>query len=777
MTTFVEFLDRFQDSMAQAVVDNYPPQYGPEDREKYDLSALKRRPMGAQGDAIRAVAKSLRTRAGTGVVGEMGTGKTNIAISAAYAAGMKRMVVVCPPHLVHKWKREIEITLPNVFAVIVERVSDLQQVAARPDDGKTVWVIVSRERSKLSYQWEPSFVMLPWSKWETVGIGYRKVKKVKKGVHTEIRTTDEKGYMKREPGPIIMVPCCPQCHQMIVNERTGSPIDIDDLRKKRRTCQGKVKQADGSMRHCHGALWTASRNGPRRYPLADWIGKKMRGYFDLAILDEAHEAKAKGSAQGIAYATIASSARRILTLTGTVFGGYSSTLFYLLYRFSPEFRQEFSWSDEQRWIDRYGIRETVTKRSKGEDGGEARYWGKSSKRREYETTRERPGLSPAALFHLIGNTVFISLPDVASNLPPYTETIRMIPMEATQAAAYRVFRQEMYQALKEALVSGSKRLLGAYLQSLLGYPERCYEPMAVEDPTDGSVIAHAPGLGHNQTYPKEQALVDLVLDERKQGRKVWVYITHTHKGETPLGKRLKEKLGQAGIRVAVLDSSSVPPDKREAWIQKQVEAGVEVIVSHPKSVATGLDLIAFPTMVYYQTEYSVYAMRQSSRRSWRIGQERDVKIVFFVYEGTLQAEALSLVAAKMKASLLVEGNLADDGLAALNDDSGDIFVQLAKRLNSATKSDAGTLERLFADMKQAEQDSLGILARDWSPDDCEPVVRTKIVELDLVTEPAPPAVVKQVTFDEFIRLHPPAAVVPKRSGKNEPPPGQMGFTF
>ena len=37
--------------------------------------------------------------------------------------------------------------------------------------------------------------------------------------------------------------------------------------------------------------------------------------------------------------------------------------------------------------------------------------------------RERPGLAPAALFHLIGTSVFLRLSDVAAGLPPYEERV------------------------------------------------------------------------------------------------------------------------------------------------------------------------------------------------------------------------------------------------------------------------------------------------------------------------------------------------------------------
>ena len=59
-------------------------------------------------------------------------------------------------------------------------------------------------------------------------------------------------------------------------------------------------------------------------------------------------------------------------------------------------------------------------------------------------------------------------------------------------------------------------------------------------------------------------------------------------------------------------------------------------------VALGLDLIDFPSIVWAEVDYSVYVLRQASRRSWRIGQRLPVEVTFLTYAGTLQAEALGL---------------------------------------------------------------------------------------------------------------------------------------
>ena len=49
---------------------------------------------------------------------------------------------------------------------------------------------------------------------------------------------------------------------------------------------------------------------------------------------------------------------------------------------------------------------------------------------------------------------------------------------------------------------------------------------------------------------------------------------------------------------------------------------MQVCICHPKLVQTGLDLLEFPTIFFVQTGYSIYTLRQASRRSWRIGQKR-----------------------------------------------------------------------------------------------------------------------------------------------------------
>ena len=273
------FIDTFKDAIAKRVVESYPPLYRPSENGG-TIPRLLRKPLGAQADAIRGAALSLKAHRGTTVVGEMGTGKTFIGAAAAHMAGFERVLIICPPHLVPKWKREVEMTVPGVRAAIVESITDLERLRLSVGSGP-LFAVMSREKAKLSYRWMPAVIQ---------------------------RWAVSKGRLLRdeETGEPFRVPCCPDCTAQIV-DKDGVPLTFADLNRRKHTCAG-----------CAAPLWQADRSGPARYPLADYIKHRMKGFFDLLIGDEVHEFKGRGSAQGIAAGILADVCGKSLSLTGTL---------------------------------------------------------------------------------------------------------------------------------------------------------------------------------------------------------------------------------------------------------------------------------------------------------------------------------------------------------------------------------------------------------------------------------------------------------------------------
>lgn len=680
MTTKTEIaesatLGDFIEAHGKAILDAFSTSYSPifdEDTPIPErIGDLLRPPMGGQIEAIGGAVTSLRTFRGTNIVGEMGTGKTFIGTAAAYLAELSKVLVICPPHLVGKWKREVEITIPNAHAAIARRTGDLRKIRDAHDPSRPLYVIVSREAAKLSYR-------------KSVSVHHR----IARGDGRILRT--EKGALTKEN-------LCPQCAWRIV-DKDGVPVTLAQLKRKKYVCE-----------HCQEPLQGCDNSGPRRYALADYIGKYMRRFFDLLIVDEFHEYKARNSAQGIVAGSLAEHCAKVLALSGTLMGGYSSTLFYLLFRFNPAFRDAFGYLDEKSWIDRYGFLEEIT--TYPEESEVGRYTRQKTQR---TVKKERPGILPSALSHIISNTVFLRLEDVTDDLPPYEEQVVNVEMDTrsfecewddvkgggvgtqSQASAYAHVSETLEKEMKDMLRRGDKRLLAAWLQAVLTYPDSItYGERVVlkDDFGDETLVVAMSPLPDTVIYPKERALLETVRQEKAKGRRVLVYSTHN--GKRDVTSRIADILSEHGFRTAVLRSNTVKTDKREDWVAQKVAEGLDVLVTHPKLVQTGLDLIDFPTIVWQEPEYSIYVTRQASRRSWRIGQDHPVKVVYMGYANTMQSTALNLIAHKLRTSIGIEGQLTDDGFAALGAESDDLMTELVKIMADPDREPQGAVVTNF----------------------------------------------------------------------------------
>jgi hypothetical protein len=196
-------------------------------------------------------------------------------------------------------------------------------------------------------------------------------------------------------------------------------------------------------------------------------------------------------------------------------------------------------------------------------------------------------------------------------------------------------------------------------------------------------IAWPENLDEAIIYPKEQWLIDDLRKERLEGRRCLVFATYT--GDHDVTHRLEQVLCREGFRVAVM-RASVPTDRREAWIAERVREGVDVFVCHPRLVQTGLDLPEFPTIYFAETGYSLYTLRQASRRSWRIGQRKNVRVKFVHYQDTVQERCLRLMGKKLMVALAVEGKFTGEGLQDAGDeDAADILTALARELVSEAR--------------------------------------------------------------------------------------------
>jgi len=671
-----DFLEGYGESMAEKVTRELEVIHDPSLEKEEGISSLlkelKKKPFASQGEIIKACYKSLMSgNRAVYTVCEMGTGKTLMAIAVAYILhkfnGLKRVLVICPPHLVLKWIQEIKESLSDVKAYNLngkDVIRQLEILRKEPAPTRLEFFVIGRERAKTGFLWRPAVVI-----------------------------RHKKHF-------------CPKCGQELL-DRDGYPLGVFETNaqgrfKKRQSCRNfvlKWKYDPDAFKHykikviCGEQLWQPDifRKNYRKTIPAKFIKTRMKGFFDMLVADEVHMYKNQ-SGQGYAFGALVASCKYILCLTGTLAGGYSSDVYHLLFRTHPQLMLEDKniWGNPRRFIERYGVLEKITT-VKEEDG-------LTTKAKRRTVVKEKPGISPLLLGKmLLSNSVFMRLSDCMEHLQPYEEDVIELSMDPQMAQLYAEFEETLKEALRQALAIGDNSLLGGYLHALLSYPERIYKGVEVIHPHTKKLIAYGPPL--QGVMPKEHELISIIKHELEQGRKVMVYFQNSL--STDISPRIVSMLEEEDIRVKVLRSGDT--EGRARIIDNWVEKGMDVLMTNPKKVEVGMDLLDFPTIIFYQIPVSTYTLRQASRRSWRIPQEKPVKVYFLTYSGTMQTRLMHLMADKLISSLALEGELSDKGLAALSDTSDSMAKELAKMLlEKAESGDNRSLKDIWAAYRKKE---------------------------------------------------------------------------
>ena len=423
---------------------------------------------------------------------------------------------------------------------------------------------------------------------------------------------------------------------------------------------------------------------PRRFDLAEFIKREFPDDFQLLIPDEVHQYKSSDSVQAMTASILSEVIPQKLSLTGTMMAGYARDLFRLLYHFGGrEVRDDFEHNEENRWSKLYGLVQKIV-RLDGADSMRSRNKGNRTR------SKDLPGVMPGVLRYILVNSLFIRLMDVARGLPSFNEYNITVDLDErrqgvandivpdvdddedavgmSQREAYKELETSMLREIKALTYSNPKaaqQLVSIFSHAVLSYPDCCTQEKAgrIKHPLGGLFI-DLPPLASDWTYPKEDKLVEICKSERDEGRASLVYVTHTALRDVI--PRLESVLTQSGLRVKVLRADTVHSSRRIEWVAEQFEHGLDVLICHPQLVETGVDLLQFPTIIWYECDYNTSRVRQASRRSWRIGQTQPVKVYYLTYADSKQTQALYLIARKVATSLAIEGDLSDEGLAALS---------------------------------------------------------------------------------------------------------------
>jgi len=643
--------------------------------------------------------------------------------------GSYRALVVCPTTLVDKWVREVQKTVPGATVYVIDSYAQLLALARQHAERRRKFNVGKDEHNRRYRELLPISRDLPkWgdrmyqlrkegkddqaneelaiineglrtrkSCYETCeGYTYYVIGKDKLKLGSEWRHAYVKEKTLGEKGGRYR---CPGCG-CVLTMKSNKTIPIPD----------KYFAKGSSRKECHRCgeqLWQSIPK-PARYSPAEIINRRLRGFWDIAIFDEAHEYKGDDSLQGDAMGDVAAAVRKCIGLTGTLVGGYAWHVRCGLYRMGVAqslIEAGHEWDAKQSFDEEFGrIEEKVKFKedNRPDDLGKGMTYGRSKK--GVTTTKyTRPGIMPTLFRHLMGSCVFLSLAEVAENLPVLDEEPIEVPMDDEQRAAYEKVDRDITQAIKDMMKKGGRKALGSMLNCLLCYPDYPYDWEAIgyyEDDEDSAsgmgerrwvTVTVPENLDPSVMRPKEKAAVEWCVKERDAGRQAWVYAVYTDKRDCIA--RLERFMKAAGLRVAVM-RAKVSPREREAWIDAHGKDH-DVIISHPQLVQTGLDFFNpatghnYCSILFYQTGYSLFTLRQAARRAWRIGQKKMCKVAYMSYSDSMQTRAMALMGKKMAAAQALEGNFSSEGLAAMAGDDSNIEMALAKSLADNIKEDGG----------------------------------------------------------------------------------------
>lgn len=698
ITGLDSYLNTYSETLANKIQESYVPCYTP-GHDIYNKRLMdfddscyfgKMDLFYAQKCTIQATINALKTKKTAFIIGEQGSGKTIMSLGVCYGSRTHdgfNTVIMCPSHLVNKWKREIESYVPNGKAYIIKSIDDvikLNPIIRNKKKTENLFMIMSKETAKLDNIMRPSVYYSPIKKGYVCphcGHVIRASRYFSEySYNSSPKLKDEDFYKESSKNDT-----CPVCHTNLWtmasenNEgwiKLGANGWVSNKRiyalREKLIDNEKRSKSDGNMLFAIEKYLKNNDEFPQprmsRYPIAKYIRKHYKGYIDFVIGDELHLYNG-ASAQGEAFGQLASVAYKVLGLTGTLLNGYADSLFYMLFRAMPGtmIKEGFNFNSKESFNKTFGVIKNVY-----EDENPQSYLSNVKK-----ITKKLPGVSPLVFTKfLLENAVFVNLSDMLDGLPNYSEYPTKITMTDELASNYEEIQTKIADEF-----SKDKTLIGSITKTLSAYPDYPFdfEPV-VSSKTNEIIVTPVNVSDPNELLPKEQELLNIVEQKCNNGEKVLVYYSWTN--IIDLDSRLKKILEDRGYRTSVL-KASVSAQDREKWIREHADQ-TDVLLCNPSLVETGLDLLDYTTIVFYEIGYNLFTMRQASRRSWRLGQTRPISVYYLYYENTIQEQALSLMASKLQASMAIEGKFSEEGLQALSENE-DLLTQIANSIVSGIR--------------------------------------------------------------------------------------------
>lgn len=246
--------------------------------------------------------------------------------------------------------------------------------------------------------------------------------------------------------------------------------------------------------------------------------------------------------------------------------------------------------------------------------------------------------------------------EVATELPPKTQIVTTVELEAGQRDLYETVRTAMQKKVREAIAGqGLARSHIIVLDALLKLRQACCDPRLVK--LSGARAAQSAKLDMLMT------MVPALLAE---GRKVLLFSQFT-----AMLDLIAASLDAAGIPYAMLTGET---GDRSLPVQRFQRGEVPLFLISLKAGGVGLNLTAADTVIHYDPWWNPAAENQATDRAHRLGQDKPVFVYKLIVAGSIEEK---IVALQERKAALADSILSDRAAGSAAFSSEDIEALFA----------------------------------------------------------------------------------------------------
>ncbi|MDP1829704.1 MAG: SNF2-related protein [Archangium sp.] len=247
--------------------------------------------------------------------------------------------------------------------------------------------------------------------------------------------------------------------------------------------------------------------------------------------------------------------------------------------------------------------------------------------------------------------------EVAKDLPPKTEVVTWVDMDAGQQALYREVLEESKRKVYDSIDKlGFNKSRISILSALMKLRQVCCDPRLLKLPPGTALPPSA----------KLERFSELVDELVREGHRALIFSQFTEMLEILTTQADEKQLkymyldGRTKDRMAKVDAFNAPD-------------GPPVFFISLKAGGTGLNLTAADYVIHYDPWWNPAVEDQATDRTHRIGQTRAVFSYKLITRGTVEEKILGLQQRKRELAAGVLGTDQDVGKALTEHDVEDLF--------------------------------------------------------------------------------------------------------